>query len=78
MPPAPRGSAPRRSPVAAKLALAAAIVGGTLAACAHFTKAGARKLAHYVDRELRRLMAPGVTAEEVRDLREWFDHRFAG
>ena len=26
----------------------------------HFTKAGARKLAHYLERELRRLMAPGA------------------
>jgi len=25
----------------------------------HFTKAGARKLAHYLDREIRRVMAPG-------------------
>ena len=28
----------------------------------HFTKAGARKLAHYVEREIRRVMAPGSRA----------------
>jgi hypothetical protein len=31
----------------------------------HFTKAGARKLAHYVEREIRRAMTQGVTAVAV-------------